>query len=141
MPPRNRHAGFAMLDVLAALLLLALTLTGACLTLLQTLRASHEALLATRAVDLAADLAEELQGAASAAQVDAVLSDWRTRVRAVLPVADMEPGQFASLTDIPRAPAEDLPPAHELTLRWRATSTGAARELRLPLAGLPDLAT
>ena len=45
-----------MLDVLVALLLLAVTLTGACATLVQTLRATHAALLASRATDLAADL-------------------------------------------------------------------------------------
>lgn len=141
MPPRIHRAGFAMLDVLVALLLLALTLTGACLTLLQTLRATHEALLATRAVDLAADLAEELQDAASAAQVDAVLEAWRGRVGAVLPVAGMEPEQFASLAELPHVAGDDAPPVRELTLRWMAVSARAPRELRLPLAALPEPAT
>lgn len=128
-----------MLDVLVALLLLAVTLTGACLTLLQTLRATHEALLATRAVDLAADLCEELQGAASATQADAVLAAWRTRVSTLLPVAGVE--QFASLVEIPADPGEGTPPLRELTLRWRAVAAGATRELRLPLPAVAVPAT
>lgn len=130
-----------MLDVLVALLLLALTLTGACLTLLQTLRASHEALLATRAVDLAADLAEDLLGATSVTQVDTVLAAWRARVGSVLPVAGMDPEQFASLAEVARVPGDDAPPLRELTLRWMAVSARAPRELRLPLAGLPEPST
>jgi Tfp pilus assembly protein PilV len=116
---QKRNAGLAMLDVLVALLLLALTLTGACVTLVQAMRASHGALLATRAADLAADLTEDLQTARSPAQADALMAAWRRRVALDLPVADMEPGEFASLRPVPPAALGDPPTvveAYELRL-------------------------
>lgn len=124
-----------MLDVLVALLLLAVTLSGACATLIQAMRASHGALLATRAVDLAADLSEQLQDATSEQQAQAMLTDWRARVAAQLPVAGMAPEEYASLDALPTAwdaDAEPTPGGRELTLRWWRAA-GEARELRLPV--------
>jgi type IV pilus assembly protein PilV len=136
--PQVRHAGFAMLDVLVALLLLAITLTGACATLIQTMRATHGALLATRAVDLAADLSEELRGAASEAEASTLLATWRTRASVVLPVADLEPEDFAALVRILPAGAEastaDAVDGYLLTLRWQGAPGGAAREMAIPIA-------
>lgn len=142
MPP-IRHAGFAMLDVLIALLLLAVTLTGACGTLIQTMRATQGALLTTRAVDLATDLIEEARGVGSTEEADALLTAWRARVGAALPVAGLEPEQFASLNAAPPngedEPAMDAP--HQvLTLRWRGVN-GQLEELTLPLAAMALPAT
>lgn len=142
MPP-PRQSGFAMLDVLVALLLLAVTLTGACSSLIHAMRATQESLFATRAVDLAADLAEEARMAGTTEAADAMLAAWRERVRAALPVTGLEPEQFASLNAAPPdgedEPAMDAP--HQvLTLRWRGVS-GQLEELTLPLAAMALPAT
>lgn len=134
--PQARSAGFAMLDVLVALLLLAMVLTGTCVVLIQTLRATSDALLATRAVDLAADFTEDLHGVTSAEQADALLAAWRARVATLLPVAGMTPEDFASLTPTPPVTAGDTEPVveiFELRLRWRA-ARNETRELILPVA-------
>ena len=131
------HArGFAMLDVLIALLLLAVTLTGACATLIHTMRSTHDALLATRAVDLAADLSEELKHLAATMAPEEAVGAWRERVRAALPVAGLAPDQYVSL--VPDAPLTeestgDGVSRHVLTLRWRGDQ-GDLRELKLPVA-------
>jgi type II secretory pathway pseudopilin PulG len=141
MRPRLRHAGMAMLDVLVALLLLAIVLTGAFTTLMQTMRQVHGALLTTRATDLAADLAEELRGATSAAQIDAVVTAWRRRVATTLPVGTLAPEEFGSLRRV-LPPSGDIAPAtesaHEVTLRWRELPRGGSGELTLPLAITPE---
>lgn len=134
--PQDRNAGFAMIDVLVAMLLLAVALTGACATLVQTMRATHAALLATRAVDLAADLSEELRQAASLDETRVLLADWRSRVATALPVAGLAPDQYVSL--VPDAPLTeestgDGVSRHVLTLRWRGDQ-GDLRELKLPVA-------
>lgn len=126
-----------MLDVLVALLLLAVVLTGTCATLIQAVRSSGDALRATRAVDLAADLTEELRGAGSPAQAEAVLASWRSRVATVLPVGAMEPEEFASLAPTSLEPAEDAttPVSPPLLLRLRWLGAGSEqRELLLPVA-------
>jgi hypothetical protein len=127
-----------MVDVLVALLLLALTLTGACVTLIQAMRSTHGALLATRAVDLAADLAEELRVAASDAEAATLLSEWRARAASVLPAAGPAPEDFASLVPIPPGGGEAgsalLVDGFLLTLRWQAAPGGAVREMVLPVA-------
>lgn len=129
--------GFAMLDVLVALLLLAVTLTGACATLVQTMRATHAALLATRAADLGADLGEDLQGVISAEQAEAVLGAWQGRIAAVLPVAGMEPEEIISLVAMPAEPEDSAgatpADARELILRWRDATGSGTRQLRLPV--------
>lgn len=127
-----KNAGFAMLDVLIALLLLAVTLTGACATLVQTMRATHGALLATRAIDLAADLTEELHGAASSTQADAVLAAWRVRAASAIPAAAVDAEEFASLTPAVEL-AEPVPGRYQLTLRWRDTRSDDVRQLSLPV--------
>jgi Tfp pilus assembly protein PilV len=134
--PRIRHAGFAMIDVLVALLLLAITLTGACATLVAAQRSTHSALLATRAVDLAADLAEELHTVTSITEIDALVAAWRGRASAELPVAGMEPDQFASLTQAAAQSAATSGgvPRHELTLRWHDGRAGGVRQLTMPVA-------
>lgn len=130
------HArGFAMLDVLIALLLLAVALTGACATLIHTMRSTHDALLATRAVDLAADLSEELKRLPAAMTPGDAVGAWRERVRVTLPVAGLAPEQFASLA-IAGIAGTDEPAAdgalHLVTLRWRS-ARGELEELNLPV--------
>jgi hypothetical protein len=132
----HRHQeGFAMLDVLVALMLLALTLTAACMTLVQTLRATHDALLATRAVDLAADLSEELKRIQAPGDLDPLLAELRERLRGTLPVAGIAPEDMASLAPfINPDDAEPLPQdsVRLLTLRWRG-ARGTVEELQLPV--------
>jgi hypothetical protein len=124
--------------VLVALLLLAVTLMGACAMLVQTMRATHGALLATRAVDLAADLTEELHNVTSVTQAEAAIAAWRARIGEVLPVAGLEPDEVAALEPTRRNTAEaDGPVRYELTLRWRDARRGL-RELRLPVAATFD---
>lgn len=127
-----------MLDVLVALLLLAVTLTGACATLVQTLRATHAALLATRATDLAADLTEDLRGVQSDEQARSVLATWQTRIAAILPVAGMDQDEIVSLVAMPSGDFPGTAPAvvHELTLRWRDATGSGTRQLRLPVPAL-----
>lgn len=126
-----------MLDVLVALLLLAVALTGACVTLIQAMRASGEALRATLAADLAADLTEELHSVADPAVREVVFASWRNKVATVLPVAGMKPEEFASLTTVPPEPVEGVmtpvAPLLHLRLRWH-TQGGEIRELGLALA-------
>jgi hypothetical protein len=133
--PQARTAGFAMVDVLVALLLLAVVLTGACATLIQAMRSTHSALLTTRAVDLAADLTEGLRGVTSATQAEALWSAWRERVSTVLPVGGMDPEEFAALVALPRdgQAADAVSRRYELTLRWHEGRAGGLRELRLPV--------
>jgi len=125
-----------MLDVLVALLLLAVALTGACATLVQALRATGDALRATQAADLAADFTEGLRGVTSPAQREALLVSWQTKVAAALPVTGMMPEEFATLVSVTPEPAEGATPVVsllQLRLRWRG-SGGEVRELGLPLA-------
>ena len=87
-PPRG-NAGFGLIDALVALALLAVTLLGACGGLLFALRATQAAAWQMRAVDLVADLDEQLQQADPAEPVAARLESWRARVRQVLPTAEV----------------------------------------------------
>lgn len=132
----RRAAGFALLDVLLALLLLAVALTGACATLVQTMRSTREALLATRAVDLATDLAEALRGADTPQQTEAVLEAWRVRAGEALPTAGLAAEHFADLRALPTTAEIGAAGVvlHELTLRWRSSADGAVSALSLPLA-------
>jgi type II secretory pathway pseudopilin PulG len=131
-----RGAGFALVDVLVALLLLAIVITGACATLIHTMRVTRDALLATEAVDLAADLAEELRTVGSITQARELLPAWRERVRRALPVAGLGAEDLATL--VLAGPVDDPggydgPGRHEVRLRWRASTAGGMRELILPV--------
>jgi Tfp pilus assembly protein PilV len=124
-----RTAGFALIDVLIALLLLAIALLGACAALVQTLRATHGAMLTTRAVDLVADLGEDLQSVTSITQRRTVFTAWRSRVATELPMAGIDSDSAVSWSR-----ASDSLAATDLVLRWRSTDDGALRELHLPVA-------
>jgi Tfp pilus assembly protein PilV len=130
---QHRNSGLAMIDVLIALLLLALTLAGACALLVNNMRSTRGALLTTRAVDLAADLAEDLLAANVATPSAEQLASWRTRVADVLPVDGLEAGHFAQFDSRDDAAATTgTPRIAQLTLRWNAG--GGLRELSLPLS-------
>lgn len=132
---RMRQDGFAMLDVLTALMLLAVTLTVACVTLIQTMRSTHDALLATRAVDLAADLSEALKQAQGPDELEPLVTAWRERVRATLPVAGIAPEEVASVAAVTDSEREAVDPQdtfHVLTLHWRG-ARGNVEELILPV--------
>jgi Tfp pilus assembly protein PilV len=83
-----RHiTGFALIDSLVALLLFALVLLGAIAVLIQGMRATHAAVLTSRAVDLAADFLEERRALAPGAEVEPLFTAWNERLREVLPEA------------------------------------------------------
>lgn len=126
-----------MIDVLVALLLLAVSLAGACATLIQTMRATHGALLTTRAVDLAADLTEELRGATSVTEAGMMVEAWRGRVRAILPVRGLAPQIFAELAPVPAQEGQTggAPQRFELTLRWHDSPGTGLRDIHLPVIG------
>jgi hypothetical protein len=87
MHPPPQHDGFAMLDSLIALLLFALVLLGAIAVLIQGMRATHAAVLTSRAVDLAADFLEERRALLPGAEVEPLFTAWNERLREVLPEA------------------------------------------------------
>jgi Tfp pilus assembly protein PilV len=84
MPSPGRSTGFAMIDALVALLLFAVGLLAACAALAHGMRATHAAVLDGRAVDLAADLAEDRRGL-TADEAAAALLAWQVRVDLALP--------------------------------------------------------
>jgi type IV pilus assembly protein PilV len=83
----QHNSGFAMLDSLVALLLFALVLLGAIAVLIQGMRATHAAVLTSRAVDLAADFLEERRAMPPGAAVEPLFAAWNERLREVLPEA------------------------------------------------------
>jgi Tfp pilus assembly protein PilV len=89
---RDHAAGFALVDALVALLLLAVVLLASMAALLKGMQATHGAVLTGRAVDLAADLLE--QHHAQGAPVAALLPAWNARA--------------AELPEAARATAESL---------------------------------
>jgi Tfp pilus assembly protein PilV len=80
---RHQESGFALVDALVALLLLAVVLLASLAALLKGMQATHGAVLTGRAVDLAADLLE--QHRADATPVAALLPAWNARVESTLP--------------------------------------------------------
>ena len=82
-----QHKGFAMIDSLVALLLFALVLLGAIAVLIQGMRATHAAMLTSRAVDLAADFLEQRRALPPGAPVEPLFTAWNERLREVLPEA------------------------------------------------------
>lgn len=80
-----RARGFTLIEVLVAVLVLAIGLLGLASLQLQGLRETHAALLQTQAGVLATDMAERLQ----AGPLDATdLQDWKTQLARRLPAGD-----------------------------------------------------
>lgn len=86
-PFARKDNGFAMLDSLVALLLFALVLLGAIAVLIQGMRATHAAVLTSRAVDLAADFLEQRRALPPGEAVEPLFTAWRERLREELPEA------------------------------------------------------
>jgi type II secretory pathway pseudopilin PulG len=87
MPRPQRSAGFAMLDSLVALLLFALVLLGAIAVLIQGMRATHAAVLTSRAVDLASDFLEQRRALPPGAAVEPLFIAWQEHLQELLPEA------------------------------------------------------
>lgn len=120
-----------MVDVLVALLLLALVLTGACAALIQSMRATREALLATQAVDLAADVLEELRAVRTLEQAREVVAIRRGQARGLLPVDAAAEETWLVLESRPDMAATTDGALQVLALRWLAVDA-ESRELLLP---------
>ena len=118
-------------------LLLAVTLAGACATLIHSMRATHGALLATRAVDLAADLTEVLRDATSVQEAGLMFEAWREQVQVALPVAGLAPEEIAALAPMPGEvePASEAGSRRfELIMHWHGPPGTGLREMRLPVS-------
>lgn len=126
-PPGN--AGFGLIDALVALALLAVTLLGACGSLLFTLRATHAAAWQMRAVDLVADLDEQLQQLDTAQPMAARLEAWQARVRQELPAAEVVDLESRSLVV-----GESQVRWSDIQLTWNGAPGQGRTSLRLPLA-------
>ncbi|MET0281233.1 MAG: hypothetical protein ABW278_08930 [Steroidobacteraceae bacterium] len=74
-----------MIDTLIALLLFAIVILTACLTLTRSLRATHQALLSSRAVDAAADFIEDLHARAAGDDIDSLAAAASEQAAARLP--------------------------------------------------------
>jgi type IV pilus assembly protein PilV len=86
--PCFRHAaGFAMIDTLIALLLLAIVVLTACFTLGRSLRATNQALFSSRGVDVAADLVEALHAQPGVVDFESLAAAARDRAATSLPPA------------------------------------------------------
>lgn len=128
-----RNAGFGLVDALVALALLAVTLLGACGSLHFALRATRSAAWQSRAVDLVADLDEDLQHTGPALPPAAQLESWRSRLRQELPAAEVSALDRRSL-----AVGELTTDWLDLRLAWNGMPGDARDFLRLPLAHAAD---
>lgn len=127
-----KAAGFGLIDALVALTLLAITLLGACGSLHFALRSTQAALWQTRAVDLVADLSEDLLAAEAGAPVAAPLEAWRERVRQSLPA-----GEVAAFHPRTRRVADLDIHWIELGLNWNGLPGHGTAPLRMALAHAP----
>lgn len=127
-PSRSRHCGFALTEALVALLLLAMVMMGTGMALIQSLAGQRSALMLTRAVDLAGNLAEALRSAPDNATVQAEILSWQRDVALQLPQATGDALHRAAASSSAAASGFDI------GLQW---STGRSRELAgfmLPVA-------
>ena len=77
--------GFALIDALIALLLLAVVLLAAIAALLRGMHATHDSVLTGRAVDLAADFLEQRRAQPDDMSLEPMLAAWNERLRDALP--------------------------------------------------------
>ena len=139
-PDRGSHAGFTLVEVLVALLVLSIGMLGIAALYLESLRASRQALVRTEAVTLAGDIADRIRsnrnpvnnydcggtcdaGEGGNAIAIADLNDWRTAVTATLP------GGTTSITYTP--PAANTPAVYDIVVSW--TEIGYANPLTYTL--------
>ena len=121
-------AGFGLVDALVALTLLAVTLLGACGSLHFALRATRAAAWQARAVDLIADLDEDLQHADPALPMAVRLESWRARVQQDLPAAEVSALDPRNLTV-----GETQIAWRDVRLAWNGTPGMPRQTLRLDL--------
>lgn len=128
---RPGMAGFALIEALVSLLLLAAGLLGAGRAVVEAMAAQHAALLQTRAADLASDLAETVR-AINPGSTSTELAAWQSAALSQLPMAD------AQALPIERSgSAQTLPADLAILLRWRGGNDGETAELRLPVSFAP----
>ena len=116
---RDVQCGVGLIDTLVALTLLALSLLGASTSLIRTLAANHAAALQSTAVDLAADLAEDMRMGPAPGDEAVLIQDWNRRVAAALPIGVPPLEQQASATSVSMQwwdPAVHRPSAFALQL-------------------------
>jgi Tfp pilus assembly protein PilV len=94
-----------MIDALIALLLFAVGLLAASAAMVHGMRATHAAVLGGRAVDLAADLAEDRRGQPEG-EAEAVFAAWQERMEAALPA----PARDLALALVTSAPGLEPAP-------------------------------
>lgn len=130
-------AGFALLEVLAALLLLTFGLLGVASALVAALRAQHAAGASLAALGAAADAGEHLRAVPPAARIEAALA-WTASARERLAALPGRP-----FTEDPSLAPEALPGEDgepwRLRLVWRDRLGGEPRrlEFRLVAQGTP----
>ncbi|MEO8316578.1 MAG: hypothetical protein ABI645_17500, partial [Pseudomonadota bacterium] len=123
-------SGFALMEALIALLLLATAMIGAGTAMVHSLAGQRAALLRTQAVDLAADLAEALRAAPDAAAQEAEISAWQAAVLRRLPQAQSD----ALRRPPPQTGATSLSPGFDIHLQWRDGRAPSPSVLALPVA-------
>ncbi len=125
---KDRHSGgFALIEVLVALMLMLAGLAGAGIVLLQSVQYERESSHRRAAIRFAGSLAEELRalnrgdGIALAADAPAILA-WAATVAAVLPAGS-----------IARVEADDsIPVNYLISIEWPVAGVGVQR-LVLPV--------
>jgi Tfp pilus assembly protein PilV len=127
---RLHHGGFGLIDTLIALTLLAISLLGISGGVHYALRTAHATLLQTQAIDLVADLAEDLHSVAPD-QVHALLSGWQARVQLSLPTRDFDPPRVAR-AELARGDAEPMA-WFDVDIGWKGVSGAPDGSLLLPV--------
>jgi Tfp pilus assembly protein PilV len=122
--------GFALVETMVSLLLLAIGIHGAASTMIRGQAELRATLLATQAAGLAADLAEQLR--ASGGDVpDAVLAQWQQAVAAALSTSTAS-GRAQGRLELLRTLA-GLPASHSIRIEWWDPGVRAPRRLDLPV--------
>lgn len=123
-------AGFGLIDTLVALTLLAICLLGISGGVHFALRTTQATLRQTQAVDLVADLTEDLHAVAPD-EASASVADWQARVRELLPPRDFEPPRL-TLNHLERIGSDTLPWI-EVEMPWKGLTGKREGSLLLPV--------
>jgi Tfp pilus assembly protein PilV len=129
--PRDDSTGFALVETLVALVLLALGLFGAASTMIRGQAELRATLRATQAADLAGDLAEQLRADATSAARDMLIPAWQQSVRNALSTATPEGAAEGLLEAV--STAGGLPNSHTIRIRWWDPALRVPRRLELPI--------
>lgn len=126
-------AGQSLLDALVALLLVATTLLGAATALVRGIAASRGAALQTSAVDLVADLSEQLRASDPTGQ-SSLVENWTRSAADVLPSGTAQAVPMPEAATGPEAAGQ----WSRLTLRWHDPADAQPFVMQLPLLSAPD---